>query len=244
MFQNSVLESYDGSDATWEIIIMLLVAFVLGYILRYVLGSRGTSRLKELEADNNQLSGRVKELERSVSEEKRSSIRLTEELNDCRKKSVPTDQLAELEQSLADMRKQNAKLQSELSLCLASKKAPETTESAMSTTEINPLMSTNSSPKTATATKSAPPAVDNLKIVEGIGPKIERLLNAEGIYTFVQLSSADMSRLRGIMAAEGSKFLAIHDPATWPKQAKLAAEERWDDLTTYKDQLKGGREVN
>ncbi|MEM9676358.1 MAG: 50S ribosomal protein L27, partial [Bacteroidota bacterium] len=85
---------------------------------------------------------------------------------------------------------------------------------------------------------------DNLKIVEGIGPKIEGMLNSEGIYTFAQLASANRQRLRDIMATEGPKFLAIHDPTTWPKQAKLAAEEHWDDLETYKGQLKGGREVD
>ena len=90
MFQNSVLESYDGSDATWEIVIMLVVAFILGYILRYLIGSRKASKMQELESDNRHLANRDKELERSVSEEKRSAIRLTEELDDCREKSAST----------------------------------------------------------------------------------------------------------------------------------------------------------
>ncbi|MEO0330581.1 MAG: helix-hairpin-helix domain-containing protein [Bacteroidota bacterium] len=241
MFQNSVLESYDGSDATWEIVIMLVVAFILGYILRYLIGSRKASKMQELESDNRHLAGRVKELERSVSEEKRSTIRLTEELDDCREKSVSADQLAELEQSLADLRQQNSQLQSELSLCLASKKAPETMEPEVAD-EINPLIGV-AEPQ-GSVTVEAPPVPDNLKIVEGIGPKIERMLNSEGIYTFAQLASADRERLRNIMAAEGPKFLAVHDPTTWPKQAKLAAEESWEDLEAYKGRLKGGREVN
>lgn len=34
---NNVTTGYDMSDATWEIIIMLLVAFILGFILRHLL---------------------------------------------------------------------------------------------------------------------------------------------------------------------------------------------------------------
>ncbi|MGD1893897.1 MAG: hypothetical protein ACFB15_25295 [Cyclobacteriaceae bacterium] len=241
MFQNSVLESYDGSDATWEIIIMLLVAFVLGYILRYLIGQGSASHLKELEAENTRLTGRVKELERSVSEEKRSAIRLTEELNDCRKNSTPAEQLAELEQSLADMRQQNSQLQSELSLCLASKKETGANESEV-VEESNPLIGITDN--SSSVVVEAPPVPDNLKIVEGIGPKIEGMLNSEGIYTFAQLASANRQRVRDIMATEGPKFLAIHDPTTWPNQAKFAAEVHWDDLETYKGQLKGGREVD
>jgi|GEM_PF-1060863 len=239
MFQDSVLESYDGSDATWEIIIMLLVAFVLGYILRQILSSSKVSQLQELESDNRHLAGRVKELERSVSNEKRDVIRLTEKLENCRQESTSIEQTSALENSLADLRQQNSQLQSELSLCLASKKEPEPADSELNT-DINPIMAPSNS---TTLAVEAPPIPDNLKVVEGIGPKIERMLNAEGIYTFAQLASANHERLQNIMAMEGSKFLAIHNPTTWPKQAKLAAEENWEDLEDYKGQLKGGREV-
>ncbi|MGB3587054.1 MAG: hypothetical protein WBA23_10970 [Tunicatimonas sp.] len=239
MFQNSVLESYDGSDATWEIIIMLLIAFVLGYILRQILSSSKARRLQELEYDNRHLAGRVKELERSVSKEKRDVIRLTEDLNNCRQESASTEQMSALENSLADLRQQNSQLQSELSLCLASKKEPEPADSELNT-DINPIMTTSDS---TTVTVEAPPIPDNLKVVEGIGPKIERMLNAEGIYTFSQLASADNERLRNIMALEGHKFLAVHNPASWPKQAQLAANENWEGLESYKGQLKSGREV-
>jgi hypothetical protein len=33
-----------------------------------------------------------------------------------------------------------------------------------------------------------------------------------------------------------------HDPATWPEQAKLAAEGNWEELKKRQDELKGGRE--
>ena len=34
----------------------------------------------------------------------------------------------------------------------------------------------------------------------------------------------------------------MHDPATWAKQAQLAAEGNWEELETYQDHLKGGKE--
>lgn len=81
---------------------------------------------------------------------------------------------------------------------------------------------------------------DDLKIVEGIGPKIEKLLNAAGIHTFTDLASAPVARLQEIMLAAN---LRIADPTTWPQQAKLAAEGKMEELQAFQDTLKGGRKV-
>ena len=35
----------------------------------------------------------------------------------------------------------------------------------------------------------------------------------------------------------------MHDPATWAKQAKMAAEAQWEELEAYQAKLDGGREV-
>lgn len=83
---------------------------------------------------------------------------------------------------------------------------------------------------------------DNLKVVEGIGPKIEGLLNADGIKTWIQLSQADLDRLRKILDDAGPRY-RIHDPSTWPKQAELASDDKWDALKKLQDKLKGGRKV-
>lgn len=89
------------------------------------------------------------------------------------------------------------------------------------------------------ATKSAGKP-DDLKIIEGIGPKIAELFIAAGISTFAKLAATDVAKLREILDAAGSKF-ASHDPATWPQQAKLAAEGKMDELKTLQDELQGGR---
>ncbi len=82
----------------------------------------------------------------------------------------------------------------------------------------------------------------DLKIVEGIGPKIEALLKEAGILTWEDLSEARKDQLEAILDAAGDHY-RIHDPSTWPIQAGLAANNNWELLHEYQEQLKGGREV-
>ncbi len=81
---------------------------------------------------------------------------------------------------------------------------------------------------------------DDLKIVEGIGPKIEELLHAAGIKTWKALSETAASALKEILQAAGSSF-QIHDPGTWPDQARLANNGEWDALKSLQDALDGGK---
>ncbi len=81
---------------------------------------------------------------------------------------------------------------------------------------------------------------DDLKAVEGIGPKIEGLLKAEGIDTWRKLSQTEVSKIQSILDAAGPRY-KLADPGTWPKQAEMAADGRWDDLDEYQDFLQGGK---
>ena len=81
---------------------------------------------------------------------------------------------------------------------------------------------------------------DDLTVVEGIGPKIQMLLNQYGIYTYRQLAEADVTRLKEILSTAGPQ-LAMHDPGTWPSQANLAANDQWDTLKSVQGFLKGGK---
>lgn len=84
-------------------------------------------------------------------------------------------------------------------------------------------------------------APDNLKRIEGIGPRIESLLNSAGITTFQQLSDTPVDRLREIMVAAELRG-SFGDPTTWPEQARLAAAGLWDELKMLQDGLKGGHQ--
>ena len=92
----------------------------------------------------------------------------------------------------------------------------------------------------ASADKKAP-KLDDLKIIEGVGPKIETLLKEGGISTWAELAEASEDRLKEILEAAGPRY-QIHDPSTWPAQAKFAAEGHWDELKEYQDMLTGGRD--
>ncbi len=82
---------------------------------------------------------------------------------------------------------------------------------------------------------------DDLKAIEGIGPRIEEILNQAGVMTYAQLASMTSDEIRKILESAGNQF-AAHDPTTWPDQAKMAAEGRWDELKAWQDQLNGGVE--
>jgi large subunit ribosomal protein L27 len=90
--------------------------------------------------------------------------------------------------------------------------------------------------------KKGGPKLDDLKIVEGIGPKIEQLLKEGGINTWAELAAADVDRLKEILDAAGPRY-QIHNPTTWPAQAKFAADGKFDELKEYQDMLLGGRDV-
>jgi len=81
---------------------------------------------------------------------------------------------------------------------------------------------------------------DDLKAIEGIGPKIEKLLLGSGIDTWEKLSQSEINDLVNILSDAGKKF-QLADPGSWPKQAKLAALGHWNELETLQDSLKGGR---
>ncbi len=87
---------------------------------------------------------------------------------------------------------------------------------------------------------TAPGHRDDLKIVEGIGPKIEELLFQNGVYTYQQLAETPVEEIRNILVAAGSRF-AMHDPGTWSAQALLAANGEWDNLKAYQDFLNAGK---
>lgn len=87
----------------------------------------------------------------------------------------------------------------------------------------------------------APAQSDDLKIIEGIGPAIERLLFANGIHTFRDLADAPIERLVGILIQ--AKLNRLADPGTWAEQAHLAAEGKWEDLAALQGILKAGKRI-
>ncbi len=94
-------------------------------------------------------------------------------------------------------------------------------------------------PKKAPAKKAAAKG-DDLKKIEGIGPKAAEALVNAGIDTFAKLAKADPANIKEILA-EASSRLKHLEPGTWPQQADLAANGKWDELKVLQDELDGGK---
>jgi len=81
---------------------------------------------------------------------------------------------------------------------------------------------------------------DDLKKIEGIGPKAAEALANAGIDTFAKLAQAEPASIKTILT-EASSRLSHLEPATWPQQAQLAADGKWDELKVLQDKLDGGK---
>lgn len=86
--------------------------------------------------------------------------------------------------------------------------------------------------------KKAAAKADDLKKIEGIGPKIASTLAEAGIVTFADLAKADPANIADII----KDVRGNHVPDTWPQQAQLAADGKWDELKEWQDRLDGGIE--
>jgi subtilisin-like proprotein convertase family protein len=113
----------------------------------------------------------------------------------------------------------------------------ETVEAVIETTE-TPIAIADETDETMDETITP----DDLKKIEGIGPKIEELLNNAGVFTFAQLAEMETEDIQDILDAAGPAYNR-HDPETWAEQAELAANEEWDELKTWQDELVGGKVV-
>lgn len=92
------------------------------------------------------------------------------------------------------------------------------------------------------AVKQPPQQPDNLKRIEGIGPKIAEVLKAAGVASFAKLASMKADEIKDVLIAAGDRF-SFQDPTTWPAQADLAAKGEWDKLKKWQEELKGGKVV-
>ncbi len=74
-----------------------------------------------------------------------------------------------------------------------------------------------------------PVARDDLTVVEGLGPAVAELCHGIGIATWRELAATEASLLRTMLDDAGARY-QVHDPTTWPAQAALLADGRWEDF--------------
>ncbi len=95
-------------------------------------------------------------------------------------------------------------------------------------------------PKVKAVASTGELITDDLKKIEGIGPKVEQALNAAGISTFSQLAEAKVDALQSILDNAEGNFRG-NSPESWAAQAAIADKGDWDALKKLQDDLDGGR---
>lgn len=86
-------------------------------------------------------------------------------------------------------------------------------------------------------------SLDDLAIIEGIGPKISELLHKAGITTFDELAAAPHAKLQEILHQAGPNF-RLANPESWPRQAALCVQGDWAALRKLQDELIAGVDPN
>ena len=123
------------------------------------------------------------------------------------------------------------------------KKSAKDENKAVKTEEAKPAKAEKVAPakEEKAAPKKSAAKADDLTKIEGAGPKAAEALVAAGVDTFAKVAKMKAEELSTILSEASSNMNHI-TTETWPKQAKLAADGKWDELKEYQDNLDGGTE--
>jgi len=247
-------------------ILIGLISALLGYLLGKLLGG-GNNFKAELDAEiekNRRLSADLNACNSKFSSTEKDYLSLKSST------SANADWEAKYNASVADndaWKLKFAKLESDYNASVSTVNSLKTAAAAIplaavatdNSAELNALKSENSTLKARIAALEAGTIStyvfagddaklafgevvkqDDLKIIEGIGPKIEELFHNAGIKTWKQLSELSQDQCRAILDSGGEHY-QIHDPGTWPKQSEMAYKNQWTELKNWQDQLNAGK---
>lgn len=204
----------------------LLLGIVIGWLLRSVAAKRQVARARAHHVDTAELErlrGRVANLEPMVADRDRLK--------------------AELEESRSAAKSGRSVI--ELGVESGVEPGDETVVHDVPSVDPVPnptgAMSDSATPDLAvgSAVLGKRITLDDLKVIEGVGPKIETLCHGIGIRTWFDMSITEVSLLRTMLADAGSRF-RTHNPQTWPRQAALLAAGQWEAFKALTDELDSG----
>ncbi|WP_420402116.1 30S ribosomal protein S2 [Flagellimonas sp.] len=155
---------------------------------------------------------------------------LAERKNDKEEKEAPAKEAPAKEEAPAKAEKVAEPVKEEKPAVEAKKEEPKVEKVAKEETKEEPK------PAKAKAAKA-----DDLTKIEGAGPKAAEALVNSGIDTYAKLAKADPEKIKEILT-EASSRMAHLDPTSWPKQAQMAADDKWDELKEWQENAKGGVE--
>lgn len=249
-------QAYTFGTASLEVVLMLVGAFLVGALVCYLLKKMGLCCKKTASSDSV-LTADKNDADAALDVDPVAQMRARISANTPTTAYPPTvnSQMPTMEQETtyeADLRTLLKGRSSEHTSTSTSKTASTTTDTEQATsratafpsrvTPAAPPKPTQTVVETTVATLVLPDDdhVDDLKKLEGIGPRIEKLLNDAGIKSYAKLATMDRDTLKAILDAGGGQF-KLHEPKSWPYQAELAAKQNWQRLKEYQDFLVSGR---
>jgi len=136
----------------------------------------------------------------------------------------------------------NTKLQTDLDACNGKLKIAGAGAAAATVAAVAPVVAKELPFDAAAAEAAMGKKIkqDDLKVVEGIGPKIEQMFRDGGIKTWKALSDTAVARCQEILDGGGERY-KVHDPASWPMQAKMCYEGKWAELAKWQDEHDHGK---
>tara|TARA_R110002051_G_scaffold324988_2_gene425028 strand:- start:14928 stop:15485 length:558 start_codon:yes stop_codon:yes gene_type:complete len=121
-----------------------------------------------------------------------------------------------------------------------SSSSPKVTAASSTTTKARNVSTSTFNAGAAKAILGKNIIENDLKIVEGIGPKIEAMFQDAGIKTWQKLSDTNVADCQKILDSGGNRY-KIHDPSSWPMQAKMCYEGKWAQLQKWQVEHKAGK---
>ena len=85
--------------------------------------------------------------------------------------------------------------------------------------------------------------IKDIRLIEGVGPAVKKVLEKEKMGSFAAIAKSTPEKLLEILLKHGGPRARRHKTDTWPLQASLAVEGKWDELEELKKQLIRGVEA-
>jgi predicted flap endonuclease-1-like 5' DNA nuclease len=187
----------------WAVLLSWLIPALLGYLWGMLQWSRYKAKSKKAEMELSSASRRI--------------VNLEKEVNECR---MAYDKVSKEKEKLL-----NDKSGVQVS---APKQVLGSTPSQASATVAAQDIIHDTKPIFGYAIRR-----NDLKIVEGIDPKIEKILGDIGITDWNLLETADINYLNSILSDAGYHL----NPSSWPYQASLARQEKWEELKEFQSKM-------
>jgi len=190
--------------------------------------------VKEAEELKDKAEAKVKEVIRDV-ESKISDVapKASAAANDVKKEATKTAKKAK-----KTVAKTASKAKKAVAKTTVVKKATTAKKETVSKTEAPKATKSEAkktvAPKAATAKNVTGKSVkaDDLKVLEGIGPKLEQLLNEAGFTSYELVAKAEIADLQKVLDAAGSRY-KMHNPTSWPLQARFARDGKFEALKSW-----------